>query len=95
MTNIEFLNKSTAEELAERIVKDEKFRCAFDTGVYDSFFKCDAKCKCCRYYEDGNTWEDSWMNGMCCLDEGDECPYNINRDDVLKNEILKWLNSDM
>lgn len=92
MTNIEFLNKATAEELAERIVKDEKFGCAFDTC---DFFDYGAKCEGCQHYEDGWTYEDSWMNGMCSLDKGDKCPYNINRDDVLKDEILKWLNSDM
>ena len=92
MTNIEFLNKATAEELAERIVKDKKFGCAFDTG---DFFRCDAKCEGCEYYEDGYTYEDSWMNGMCSLGEGEKCPHSINRDDVLKNDILEWLNSDV
>ena len=92
MKNIEFLNKATAEELAERIVKDEEFGCAFDTA---NFFGCDAECEGCEYYADGYTYENSWMNGMCCLNKGEECPYSINRDDVLKNEILEWLNSDM
>ena len=84
MKNIEFLNKATAEELAERIVKDEKFRRIFDRDFWDSFFGCDVKYEDCQYYEDG----------MCSL-SGEECPHSINRDDVLKNEILKWLNSDM
>ena len=68
----------------------------------DSLVQIDFAEKCwgqCEYCEEGWTYEESWLNGICKLiaEEGTyaKCPKGIDRDKVAIDQIQEWLNSEV
>lgn len=98
MTILDFLKQNKPEVIAEEILKLRNLGAAFDIGYGANYFPEDAECPYeCRYLEKDNEYECEDYNGMCklCYMKEQQCPYNIDRKKVVKEQIINWLNSEM
>ena len=88
MTNLEKLKSDDIKTVIEVVEK-----CVFEAigGGFDGDHDCYDRN--CPYLEDGWKYEDSWVNGMC-LKEDSICPFNIDRDKVIRRLITEWLNKE-
>lgn len=97
MTLLELFKNNDAETIAKTIVEHHyagipgDFILMFDFQGWDD---CDCPDNC-EYLEKDWSYEDSWMNGMCDLNEGEKCPYHVDRKEVLKRSLIEWLNEEI
>lgn len=80
------------------------FSAAFNIGYCSDYFNASVDCCGCEYLETDNTYEDYWVNGQCSLAYRAKthsnfvenlCPRHINRFDIVKKQIVNWLNSEI
>ncbi len=61
---------------------------------FDQYFMSETDCPMeCNYLEQDNSYEDEWMNGMCTRYD-EECPYKIDRNEVLKRLLKEFFTKD-
>ena len=91
MTILEFLKSATAEDIA----KNKSVLEALDIGYGQNYFSMDAECPMeCRYLTKDEEYECECYNGYCSRYEN-PCPYSIDRDAVVKKQIIEWLNREV
>lgn len=96
MTVLDFFNQThDAEEMANQILHNDVIINAFDISCYMSYFNESKECPSdCKYLAQGYEYECESFNGMCEL-FGEPCPYNIDRNMVIKKQIIEWLQTDI
>lgn len=97
MTIIEMFRTKSVEEIADEFVKEYRrpgtpettpLSFAFDPNIIDEFSECPEECE--------NYEFDDYYEGMhCFLQDGEECPFHINKDDALKRSFIEWLNAEI
>lgn len=99
MKLIDFLRTAPVEKIAEEVYvrgegyKVSDWRLGFDHG---EFFREEKKCPVdCKYLLNGWAYEDSWMNGLCDIEDNETCPYSIDRVQVQRKQFIDWLNSEI
>lgn len=98
MTILELFKTKTAEEIADEYMRERKsvlitcdktplyaFLCDKFSDLWDCPEDCENYCDYDSYYD----------SDICLLESGKKCPYNINRDEVLKREFIEWLNLEI
>lgn len=100
MTVIELFKTKTIEEIANTfanlhydVPEGEQYRKWNISDIIDLDDSCDCPDDCRNYLH--GSYEDSWMEGICELSDGEACPYNIDRKEVWKNSFIDWLNESI
>lgn len=92
MTILEMFRTKTVEEIADEYVKESRnegplysFLCDEFSDLWDCPEDCENYCDYDSYYD----------SDICLLESGKKCPYNIDRNEVLKREFTEWLNVEI
>lgn len=95
MTVLDFFKNNDAETIANQIMYNDTVKVAFDIHYNNCYFREDKECPMeCEYLEKYNEYECECFNGMC-INNNELCPYGIDRDKVVKKQVLEWLQSDI
>ena len=102
MTILELFKTKTAEEIADEYMKERKsvLITYSKTPLYallcDKFSDlCDCPEDCENYCDYDSDYDSYYDSDICILEFGKKCPYNIDRNEVLKREFIEWLNMEI
>ena len=95
MTVLELFKTKTAEEIADEYVKE--YRSGGSGGPLYYFLRDELSdlWDCPRDCENYCKYDSNYDSDICLLESGKKCPYNIDKDEVLKREFTEWLNVEI